>query len=307
MTKQIRLEKIGLTINYIKQYKVMKLQELINEILSSGELKNKKGYLVNVQGLTDNMIYGEELEPYLERIKQCDEFSECDEIVIMKYPVTLDENNNSIQPKIYKVVPNQKFKGKCYLLSLALTPEMFDPKKIHEPVLNGACITPTIYNSETFEPKKKIVLEFSPEVAQDQYIYGLGTPSMIEDAEKNGETILRKQLHETLDKILDNPENYQIKGEKGVMVRGVFELVESNSGVEKKELFGLKTDKITHSSVFFFEKDLENSKEGEMNLKLSKINIPIELKEKYESELGAKSTHVTREEIEEFLEKNLVN
>jgi hypothetical protein len=40
---------------------------------------------------------------------------------------------------------------------------------------------------------------------------------------------------------------------------------------------------------------------------LSKINIPIELKEKYESELGAKSIHVTREEIEEFLEKNPVN
>ena len=26
------------------------------------------------------MIYGEELEPYLERIKQCEEFSDCDEI-----------------------------------------------------------------------------------------------------------------------------------------------------------------------------------------------------------------------------------
>jgi hypothetical protein len=253
------------------------------------------------------MIYGEELEPYLERIKQCEEFSDCDEIFVMKHPVTLDENNNTIQPKIYKVVPNQKFKGKCYLLSLALTPEMFDPKKIHEPVLDGACITPTIYNPETFEPKKKIVLEFSPEISQDKTIYAYGNPSMINDIEDTYEQQLRKQLHETLDKILDNPENYQIKGEKGVMVRGAFEVVESNSGVEKKELFGLNTDKITHASVFFFEKDLENSKEGEMNLKLSKINIPIELKEKYESELGAKSIHVTREEVEEFLEKNLVN
>jgi hypothetical protein len=49
----------------------MKLKELINEILSSGKLENKKGYLLNVQGLTDNMIYGEELEPYIDRIKQC--------------------------------------------------------------------------------------------------------------------------------------------------------------------------------------------------------------------------------------------
>jgi hypothetical protein len=285
----------------------MKLQELINEILSSGELKNKKGFLVDVKGLTDNTIYGEDLEPYLERIKECEEFSECDEIVIMKHPVTLDENNNTIQPKIYKLVPNQKFKGKCYLLSLALTPEMFDPKKIHEPVLDGACITPTIYSPDTFEPKKKIVLEFSPEISQDKTIYGLGSPSMIEDAEKNGEVILRKQLHETLDKILDNPENYQIKGEKGVMVRGMFEIVESNLGVEKIELFGLNTDKITHFSVFFFEKDLENSKEGQDNLKLSKISVPIELKEKYQSELGPKSINVTREEVENFIKENTTN
>ena len=284
----------------------MKLQELINEILSSGELENKKGYLVNIKGLTDNTIYGEELEPYIDRIKQCEEFSECDEIVIMKYPVTLDENNNTIQTKNYKVVPNQKFKGKCYLLSLALTPEMYDPKKIHEPVLDGACITPTIYNPETFEPKKKIVLEFSPEISQDKTIYDYGSPSMINDIEDTREQQLRKQLHETLDKILDNPENYQIKGEKGVMVRGAFEVVESNSGVEKKELFGLNTDKITHASIFFFEKELDNSKDGKINLRLSKINIPIELKEKFIEELGDKSVNVTREEIEEFLEKNTV-
>ena len=72
-----------------------------------------------------------ELEPYIDRIKQCEEFSECDEIVIMKFPVTIDEEKNKIENKTYKLVPKQKFKGKCYLLSLALTPEMFDPKKIH--------------------------------------------------------------------------------------------------------------------------------------------------------------------------------
>jgi len=285
----------------------MKLQELINEIFSSGELKNKKGYLVNVNGLTDNTIYGEELEPYLERIKQCEEFSECEEIVIMKIPVTLDENNKNIQTKNYKVLTNHKFKGKCYLLSLYLTPEMFDPKKIHEPVLDGACITPTIYNPITFEPKKKIVLEFSPEISQDQTIYAFGNPSMINDVENTQQEQLRKRLHETLDKIFDNPEIYQVKGEKGVIVRGMFEVVESESGIEKTELFGLKTDKITHASVFFFEEDLKNSKEGQINMKLSKIDIPIELKEKYESELGLKSIHVTRKEIEDFLEKNKTN
>jgi hypothetical protein len=48
-------------------------------------------------------------------------------------------------------------------------------------------------------------------------------------------------------------------------------------------------------------KDEENSKDGELNLKLSKMDIPIELREKYLEELGSKSIHVKREEIKEFL------
>ena len=282
----------------------MKLQELINEILSLGELKNKKGYAVNVTGLTDNTIYGEDLEPYVDRIKQCEEFSECDEIVIMKFPVTTDEQGKSVSTKTYKVVPQQKFKGKCYLLSLALTPEMFDPKKIHEPVLDGACITPTLYDPETFTPRKKIVLEFSPEAAQDNLIYAYGNPSMINDFENTNQEQLKRKLHETIDKIFDNPEMYQVKGEKGVMVRGAFEVVESPSGIENSKLFGLETEKETHFSTFFFEKDEENSKDGEHNLKLSKMDIPIDLREKYMEELGPKSIHVKREEIEEFLNIN---
>lgn len=281
----------------------MKLQELINEILSSGELKNKKGYAVKVEGLTDSTIYGEELEPYIDRIKQCEEFSECDEIVIMKYPVTIDEEKNKIQNKTYKVVPQQKFKGKCYLLSLALTPEMYDPKKMYEPVLDGACITPTLYDPETFIPRKKIVLEFSPEASQDQSIYVLGNPSMINDLETTQQEQLRKKLHETLDKVFDNPEMYQVKGEKGVMIRGAFEVVESPLGIEKTKLFGLETENETHFPAFFFEKDEENSKDGELNLKLSKMDVPIDLREKYLKEIGHKKSilDIKREEIEEFL------
>ena len=175
----------------------MKLQELIEEITSSTEY-----------------LYGEELNPYKERILQTEEFSECDELIIMKYPVTKLENGKNAIPLTYKLGEGLKFKGKCRLLSLALTPKMFDFNTIHEPVLDGACITPTLYNPNTFEPKKKIVLEFSPEALQDDV--------------NSTEEVKRKQLHETLDKILDSPELYQVKGEKGVMVRGIFEEVEGN-------------------------------------------------------------------------------
>jgi hypothetical protein len=180
---------------------------------------------------------------------------------------------------------------------------MYDPKKMYEPVLDGACITPTMYDPTTFEPKKKIVLEFSPEFAQDQYIYGLGSPSMIEAAEKNGETIIRKQLHETLDKILDNPENYQVKGEKGLLVRGFFEEIQTGNKTEKTDLVGIETEKQTHATVYFFETDEKNSKEGDVSLVLRTIQIPIELKDKYFEEVGPKSVNVTREEVEEFLKR----
>lgn len=278
----------------------MKLQELLTEILTSGEFIRPKDKF----GITNETIYGEELEQFKERILQTEEFSECEELIIMKYPVTILENGKTVQNVTYKHQEGQKFKGKCYLLSLALTPEMYDPKKLHEPVLEGACITPTIYDQQTFEPKKKIVLEFSPVFSQDQYIYGLGNPSMIEDAEKNEELILRKQLHEKLDKILDNPENYKVKGEKGMLVRGLFEEVNDKNTNYKMDLLGLQTEKETHTTVYFFEKDEKNSTEGQVSLKLSTIPIPIELRDKFVEELGPKSINVTREEVEDFLKRN---
>jgi len=280
----------------------MKLQELVTEILTSGEFSKPKDKF----GIIDETIYGEELEQFKDRILQTEEFADCEELIIMKHPVNQNELGEVIHPKMYKVNSEDKntFKGKCYLLSLGLTPEMYDPNKLHEPVLDGACITPVLYDPQTFQPKKKIVLEFSPEFAQDQYIYGLGSPSMIEEAEKNGETIIRKQLHDTLDKIFNNPENYQVKGEKGMLVRGLFEEVNDKNTNYKMDLLGLQTEKETHTTVYFFEKDEENSTEGQVSLKLSTIPIPIELRDKFVEELGPKSVHVTREEIEDFLKRN---
>ena len=279
----------------------MKLQELLSEIFSSGEYPKVNSRF----GIVHETIYGEDLEQFKERILQTEEFSECEELIIMKHPIIAVENGKTVHNLTYKHQEGQKFKGKCYLLSLALTPEMFDPKTMHTPVLDGACITPTMYDPTTFEPKKKIVLEFSPEFSQDQYIYGLGSPSMIEEAEKNVESIIGKQLHETLDKILDNPELYRVKGEKGLLVRGYFEEIHSPSGVEKTDLVGINPEKQTHMTAYFFEKDEKNSTEGQVNLKLSSMAIPIELSDKYAEEFGVKSVNtITREEVEEFLKRN---
>jgi hypothetical protein len=97
---------------------------------------------------------------------------------------------------------------------------MYDPCKLSEPVKNGAAISPTIYDIVTFEPVKKILLTFSPEMNQDLLMMG-------------GEQTLRNNIHKLLDDVLDKPEEYRTKGFKGVMVRGLFEEVDTYDGSEK--------------------------------------------------------------------------
>ena len=89
-----------------------------------------------------------------------------------------------------------------------------------------------------------------------------------------------------------------------MFVRGLFEEVVSKNTNYKTDLVGLQTEKETHTTIYFFEKDEKNSTEGQVSLKLSTIPIPIELRDKFVEELGPKSVNVTREEVEEFLKRN---
>ena len=182
----------------------MKLKELLTEIF--GETPNND-HQFGFDGLT---LYGKDnLDPYKERILQCEEFSECTELNFMNMPVILSNDDLPLKADTYKLVEGQKFKGVCYLLSLALTPEVFNPETLYTPVKDGACITPTVYNPETFKPLKKIVLEYSTERVQDGLV----------DVEYE----VKMELKSLLDKVLDNPYDYQVKGERGVIFRGVFE------------------------------------------------------------------------------------
>lgn len=282
----------------------MKLKELVEEILNSEEFKNRlNSSELKTFNILYQTIYGLDLETYVDRIKQCDEFLECEELHILKTPLATTEYGESITIPSLKNVDEQKFKGKCYLLSLILTPEMYDPKKIHEPVLDGACITPIMYNPNTFEPHRKIVLSFSPESPQYESIYGLGNSNVMENLEENQMKKIKTKIHETIDKVFENPELYQVKGEKGLLVRGLFEIVETPEDVKKNDLSGIKMDTQTHTMVFFLDKQVSKEDESQINVVLEKMIIPIELKEKFMEELGDKSVNVTREEIENFLEK----
>ena len=210
----------------------------------------------------------------------------------MNMSMILSNDDLPLKADTYKLVEGQKFKGVCYLLSLALTPEVFNPDTLHTPVKDGACITPTVYNPETFKPLKKIVLEYSPERAQDGLV--------------DGEYELKMEMKDLLDKVLDNPYDYQVKGERGVIVRGVFErnelvqeltppryLTGVKSFVKEEEMPGI---------AYYLEKNI--IKEGEIEMKVKNVLIPPHLKQLFKDTFGDKNLEITKEEIDKFLEEN---
>ena len=265
----------------------MKLKELLTEIF--GETPNND-HQFGFDGLT---LYGRDnLSQYKERILQCEEFSECTELNFMNMPMILSNDDLPLKADTYKLVEGQKFKGVCYLLSLALTPEVFNPDTLHTPVKDGACITPLVYNPETFSPFKKIVLQYNPERAQDGLV--------------DGEYELKMEMKDLLDKVLDNPYDYQVKGERGVLVRGVFERNEIVSEVTpSRYLTGVKCfvkEEEMPGLAYYLEKNI--IKEGEVELKVKNVLIPPHLKQLFKDTFGEKNLEITKEEIDKFLEDN---
>jgi hypothetical protein len=204
------------------------------------------------------------------------------------------EDGKPVSAQNFKYKEGMKIKGKCYLYSISLTPEMYDPIKAFEPVKNGASISRTVYDPMTFEPRKHILLTWSPEITQD--ILGL-------DTEKEQ----RQVIHKLLDDVLDNPEEYKTKGTRHVLVRGLFEVVDKYDGSEvvtnhyDVDLTANKPDDVGYT-VYYLEQNVV--KPGEIKLEIKKRVIPPHLKEKFISEVGVDPAKITEKMIDEFLEKN---
>jgi hypothetical protein len=228
------------------------------------------------------------LEPLKEELLKCDEFSECEGIEFMEFPVQLIEGK-SYSAQTMKLGDNTKFDGKVFLYNLSFTPEMFDPNSLHTPVKNGALITPALYNPITFEPTKKIVLTFSPEMVQD--VSGA-----------NDELTLRNDIHKLLDDVLDNPEEYKVKGERGVLVRGVFK-TKNEDQKEPPYLTGTPMEPNSYMA-YYMEKTLDQTP-NQLSLTLKSKPIPKHLKDEFIKRFtdnGGIAT-ATTEEIENFIKE----
>lgn len=272
----------------------MNLNEKIQDIFKNQPEKILNTKLDNIR-IENATIYGkEQLENIRELISEDETFKGCDEINFLSYPV-LQVDGKNMSVATYKWQEGLKFAGRAYILSLALTPKMYDPSQILKPIKNGAGLSPTIYNPETFEPVKKIILEFKPERTQDGIT--------------NHEAVIRQELHDLLDKVLDNPEDYMMEGKRGLLIRGIFEREGDDSNTKESPFNYLSVVEEVEPEVagylaFFLE--TEEVEDGEFQTKLGKKIIPANLKDKFEEKFGekGKTLSLTKKEIEDFLEEN---
>ena len=262
----------------------MKLKELLDQIFKDGPIPT------NQFGITDYTLYGSQtLEPLKDKLLECDEFKNLHSLRFVDTP-TFIAGGQPYVVETYKLTDVIKFNGVGVLLSIALTPEMYDPNVLIKPVKDGAAISPTFYNPTNFEPYKRIVLEFSPERMQDGIT--------------NHEEIVRQELHDLLDKVLDNPEDYRVKGERAVLVRGIFQQ-ENDDNQKPLSEYPLIASEEQNIPVFYLEKS-EPDEKGNIDVKIQRKLIPLNLKDKFMEnfEDKAKNLTLTEEEIDKFLEEN---
>jgi hypothetical protein len=261
----------------------MNLKEKLEDILLQNRPEPNTGPFQQ-----ENTLYGaEQLNLVREILLKDETFKDCNELNFVSFP-TIQIGDKPMNMMSYKWTEDFKFKGKCYLLSLSLTPEMYDPNSMTKIVKDGANISPTMYDPITFEPKKKILLEFSMDRPQDGVT--------------NHEEVIRQELHGLLDKVLNDPDTFRIKGVRGLLIRGLFETVETKDTSTTIDLSGEVVEP-KYVQVFYM---VSENLEGEVKINMKSKFIPNNLKDKFMEQFGKKVSDLslTSSEIEEFLKNN---
>jgi len=176
----------------------MKIKEFISDLseISDGNIKSK-----GLERIKDILLYHTE------------EFNDVKELIIIDTPSMKDVDENIYDSVTISVKEDTKLTGKVYLYEIYLSPLTWDVKSFTTPVKNGASISPVIYDEIDFSPNRRIMLSWSPAMAQD--LTTMTNNHILEDG-------LRILLHETLDDVLDNPKDYMYDGTRSVMIRGIF-------------------------------------------------------------------------------------
>jgi len=174
----------------------MKIKELIEDL---GDKLSPKIHSDH-DGLTSPQLF-----LIKEEILKCDEFKDVNELIIIDDLTFVDDNNTPLKVDVIKLGDDFKgFKGKLYLYSIFFSPESFDPEKINgpfNPIKNDAWLSPITYDPFSSKPYRLLKLSFE-------------VGNLVHN---------RKELHHLLDNILNKQEDYQMKGIRDIMIRGVFD------------------------------------------------------------------------------------
>ena len=120
-----------------------------------------------------------------------------------------DEMAVATRTKLVGDTPIDDLKGRtCYFYQIVYSPVIYDPKDITIPVKDGMVISPLLYNPATFEPSRKITIEWKPE----DLFHNKGIQPITWEDEK-------AYLREKLEALLASPDEYKPKGRRGLMIR----------------------------------------------------------------------------------------
>jgi hypothetical protein len=135
-------------------------------------------------------------------------------VLWMEIPAGMTEDGKeAIVAKTHKLVDlvdsdYETYEGKtAYVYQILFSPKMYDPKTIHSPVKDGCTFGPLLYNPENFEPSRSITITFSPTYPQDI------------DNKEDQDEVMKQSLHDKLEKVLANPEDYMPQGFRGCILR----------------------------------------------------------------------------------------
>ena len=132
-------------------------------------------------------------------------------VLWMQIPSGITEyGEQAVVARTHKLVDTdyETYEGKtAYVYQIMFSPKMYDPKTIHQPVKDGCTFGPLVYNPENFEPSRSITITFSPTYPQDV------------DSKEDPEQVMKQSLHDKLDKVLTNPEEYMPETFRACLLR----------------------------------------------------------------------------------------
>ena len=133
-------------------------------------------------------------------------------VLWMEIPSGMTEDGKqAIVAQTHKLVDSdyETYEGKtAYIYQIMFSPIIYDPTSfMKQTVKDGCTFGPLVYNPETFEPSRHIILTFNPTFPQD-----------IDNTEDQTE-VMKQSLRDKLEKVLDNPEDYMPEGFRACMIR----------------------------------------------------------------------------------------